>query len=135
MRIPLLLLSLALLPGLAAAAAVAPAGAPPGTKSEHQMVEGVIERVFERIDGEFHYLAYQVTYQGSVIVVPVMFPQQARKVGDTVKYLAMKAEIPQEGMPPVRQVTFMCMEAMHEWPTGEAVHEARPAAPEKPAAP
>ena len=131
-HLPLLLLALTVIGGASAEEPAQP-GVPPGTKSEHQTMEGKVERVFEHFDGEYHYLAYQVTYQGSPIVVPVMFPKKTLKVGDALKYLAMKVEIPQEGKPAVRQITFMFLDAMNDWPAKEA--ENPPATTKAPVAP
>lgn len=103
-------LMLLLLIGVAFSEEPKPDPMPAGLKGDFETIEAKVDQVFQYTDGEFRYLAYQITYKGSAIVVPVMFPKNVAAIGTNVKVMVNRIEIPQKDKPPVRQLQFMVMD-------------------------
>lgn len=83
---------------------------PAGMKGDFESIDAKVEQVFHHSDGEFRYVAYQITYRGSAVVVPVMFPRKIAEVGATVNVMVNRIEVPQNDKPPLRLLQFLVMD-------------------------
>src|SRR4051812_41116303 len=67
---------------------------PPGAKAGTEMVDGEIVKIYSMDDQGAKFCAYVVKYKGSEVVVGDTLANTTRKIGDKIKFIVARVEMP-----------------------------------------
>jgi len=71
-----------------------PPSLPPGVKSAGESAEGAVLKVYSMEDQGHTFRAYVVKYKGSEVIIPDNLSTTSKKVGDNVKFVVARVEVP-----------------------------------------
>jgi hypothetical protein len=71
-----------------------PPAMPPGAKAGSEMAEGEILKIYSMQDQGAKFCAYIVKYKGNEVVVGDTLANTTRKVGDKIKFIVARVEMP-----------------------------------------